>query len=67
MAHEVHEVEEAGEYLPNAQAPVTAERPVVAQYEPAGHSTKAVEPVVAWYVPIEQLLHWCKALAIDWY
>ena len=37
-AQEEHTVEDAIEYFPAAQTPVTAIRPVVAQYDPAGHS-----------------------------
>ena len=36
-SQEEHTVDEASEYVPAAQIPVTAERPVVAQYDPAGH------------------------------
>ena len=38
--------------------PVTADRPEIAQYEPAGHSEQAVAPVDAMKVPgrqVEQL------------
>ena len=31
---------------------MTAERPVVAQYEPAGHAVQVVDPVEAWYDPV---------------
>jgi hypothetical protein len=51
----VQTVAEAIEYLPTAQASVTAERPVVAQYDPPGHAVQAVEPVVVTYVPAKQL------------
>ena len=33
-----HTVAAVAEYFPTAQAPVTALRPVVAQYEPAVHA-----------------------------
>ena len=39
--------DDAIEYFPTMQIPVTAERPVVAQYDPAEHAVHAVEPVVA--------------------
>ena len=42
-----HTVDEATEYEPAAQAPETIVRPVVAQYEPAGHVMHAVDPVKA--------------------
>jgi len=45
--HEVQSLAEAAEYLPTAQAPVTADRPVVAQYEPAEQELQLVEPVLA--------------------
>ena len=41
-------VDEAAEYLPAAQAPVTAVRLVVAQYEPALHDEQLEEAAVAW-------------------
>jgi hypothetical protein len=41
-----HEDEDAAEYVPAMHAPVTAERPVVAQYEPAGHVKQEVDPVL---------------------
>ena len=40
-------VEEAAEYVPTVQVPVTAERPVVEQYNPEGQIKQAVEPVEA--------------------
>ena len=40
-------VEEATEYVPAAQAPVTAVRPVVAQYDPAVHEEQLDEPADA--------------------
>ena len=42
-----HMVDEATENEPAAQTPVTAVRPVVAQYDPAVHAVQAVEPVDA--------------------
>ena len=47
-------VAEAAEYVPAAQAPVTAVSPVVAQYEPAVHAEQAVDPVVDINVPARQ-------------
>ena len=47
---------EATAYLPATQAPVVVDRPVVAQYEPAGDDVHEVEPVEAWYLPVEQLI-----------
>ncbi len=44
-AQEEHTVDDSIEYFPDAQAPVTAVRPVVAQNEPAGHVVHAVDPV----------------------
>ena len=40
-------VAEADEYEPVTQEPVTAVRPVVAQYEPAVHAEHEVDPVEA--------------------
>jgi len=40
-------VAEADEYLPVPQEPVTADNPVVAQYDPAVHSVQLVVPVLA--------------------
>ncbi len=37
-------VAEVTEYIPAAHAPVTVDRPVVAQYDPAVHSVHAVSP-----------------------
>jgi len=42
-----HTVADATEYEPVAHAPVTAVRPVVAQYDPAEHEMHALEPVEA--------------------
>jgi len=53
----VHTVAEAAEYMPIAQAPVTAVRPVVAQYDPAVHAMHALNPVAAENVPAKQLEH----------
>ena len=41
-----HTVAEAAEYFPATQDPVTAVRPVVAQFEPEGHEVQLVEPVL---------------------
>ena len=48
-------VDESTEYEPAAQAPVTALRPAVAQYEPAVHAEQAVTPVDAMKDPAIQL------------
>ena len=48
--------EDAAEYVPAAHAPVTAERPVVAQYDPAGQAEQAIAPVEAKKAPVEQLV-----------
>ncbi len=53
---EEHVVADAIAYLPATQAPVTAERPVVAQYDPAEQDTHEVEPVDAWKDPVAQLV-----------
>jgi len=37
--------------------PVTAVRPVVAQYDPAVHDTQLVELAVPWKVPATQFEH----------
>jgi hypothetical protein len=41
-----HTVAAATEYEPAAQTPVTADRPVVEQYDPARHDEQLEEPVV---------------------
>jgi len=41
--------------VPATQAPVTAVRPVVAQYDPPGHCVHVEDPVEAWYAPARQL------------
>ena len=41
-------VADEAEYDPAAQAPVTAERPVAAQYDPAGQAVHEVDPVEDW-------------------
>lgn len=43
----VQKDEDATEYEPPVHAPVTAERPVVSQYEPAMHDEHVIVPVVA--------------------
>ena len=48
-------VEDATEYEPAAQAPVTAVRAVVAQNDPPGHAVHAVAPSTATKVPTRQL------------
>ena len=50
-----HAVAETAEYFPVAQTPVTAESPVVAQYDPAVHALHTLSPAVAAKVPVEQL------------
>lgn len=50
-------VDDASEYEPVEQAPVTAERPVLAQKEPAGHAVHAVAPTEAIKAPPRQLEH----------
>ncbi len=42
---------EAAEYFPAAQLPVTADSPVVAQYEPAVQALHALSPADAAKVP----------------
>lgn len=44
------------EYIPMEQAPETAERPVVAQYDPALHTVHVVSPFKEVYEPTEQLV-----------
>ena len=41
-------VEDATENKPAAQIPVTADKPVVAQYDPPGHAEQVVEPIEVW-------------------
>ena len=43
----VQTVDELIEYVPTTQVPVTADRPVVAQYDPEGQAEQAVDPVDA--------------------
>ncbi len=52
----MHALDEEAEYLPALQMPVTAERPVVAQYDPPGHVVHAVDPTVALYLPASQVV-----------
>jgi len=42
-----HTVADAAEYLPEAQLPVTTDKPAVAQYDPAGQAAQLVEPALA--------------------
>ena len=49
----MHVLDEALEYLPVAHAPVMADRPVVAQYDPAGHAVHSLNPADAPNVPTE--------------
>ena len=53
--HDEQAVEEEAEYLPAAQAPVTAVKPVVAQYDPAGQLVQETRPEVEANVPVAQL------------
>ena len=48
---------DAAEYCPMGQVAVTADSPIVAQYDPAEHAIAAVRPVVGQKLPILQLLH----------
>jgi len=52
-----HTVADAAEYFPVLQIPVTAVRPVVAQYDPAVHASHPVDPVEISNVPVRQLEH----------
>jgi len=45
--HIEHEDDDIDAYWPSRQAAVTAERPVVAQYEPEGHAVHELDPVDA--------------------
>ncbi len=54
--HEEQTVADAAEYVPAAQIPVTAESPVVAQYDPAAQAEHEVKPDEAAKVPVEQLV-----------
>lgn len=55
VPHAAHTVAEAPEYSPLGQAPVTSERPVVLQKEPARHSIHELPPEVVMKVPTGQL------------
>ena len=46
---------DATENDPAAQAPVTAVKPVVAQYDPAVHAVHTITPDVNWKEPARQL------------
>ena len=46
---------EEAEYFPAAQLPVTADNPVVAQYDPAVQAAHTLNPADAAKVPVEQL------------
>ncbi len=48
-------VADATEYDPAAQAPVTAVKPVVAQYDPAVHAVHTETPDADWKEPARQL------------
>ena len=54
MAQLEQTVDEAIEYDPAEQDPVTAVRPIVAQYEPAVHAVHAVAPVETIKLPARQ-------------
>ena len=45
--HAEHTIAEEDEYAPVAQTPVTADNPVVAQYDPAVHVVQEVDPCEA--------------------
>ena len=45
---------DAAEYFPATQLPLTADSPVVAQYDPAEHAVQALNPADAAKVPIKQ-------------
>jgi len=51
----VHADAAATEYLPAAQLPVTADNPVVPQYDPAAQEVHTLNPADAAKVPLEQL------------
>ena len=51
-----HTVAEELEYDPAAQLPVTADKPVVAQYDPAVQALHTLNPADAAKVPVEQLV-----------
>ena len=51
---DVQTVAEENEYFPTAQLPVTADRPVVAQNDPALHVVHSLNPIDAAKVPVEQ-------------
>ncbi len=51
-----HEDAFAAEYFPAGQGPVTAERPVVAQYHPSGHNKHVNEAFALLYWPASQLV-----------
>ena len=53
----MHALTPAAEYLPAAQAAVSAVSPVPTQYEPAGQLTHDVDPTLGWYSPAAQLGH----------
>jgi len=45
--HDEQTVAEDAEYLPASQVPVTADNPIVAQYDPAVQEVQIVEPELA--------------------
>ena len=52
-----HAAAEAAEYFPFMHAPVTADRPDISQYEPAGQALQLDDPAVGWNNPAEHLMH----------
>ena len=50
----MHALDDTTAYLPAVHAPLTAESPVVAQYDPAEHAVHALNPADAAKVPIKQ-------------
>jgi len=53
----IQTVDDATEYEPAAHTPVTALKPVVAQYDPSVHDAQLEELAVAWKYPARQLEH----------
>ena len=52
--HDEHVDDDAAAKDPAAHIPVTADRPVVAQYDPAGQAEHELEPAVTKNVPVAQ-------------
>lgn len=55
--HDVHALDLALEYFPEAQVPETAVSPEAAQYDPAGHDEHELWPADAWKVPMAHNVH----------